>query len=170
MPRYTASTLVLPEEAYAEALGHVLLEDITKTLLQTNEEKYRLLKDGVPVRVRGADGRLADKRLRLIDFDTPGNNRFLAVRELWVRGRLWLRRPDIIGFVNGLPLVFIELKRFEVHIDNAYKKNYQDYLDTIPHLFHWNALIVISNGADAQYGSVTSTMEHFYRWKAPRRG
>ncbi|MDX9943193.1 MAG: type I restriction endonuclease subunit R [Azonexus sp.] len=155
----------LPEEAYAEALGHVLLEDITKTLLQTNEEKYRLLKDGVPVRVRGADGRLADKRLRLIDFDTPGNNRFLAVRELWVRGRLWLRRPDIIGFVNGLPLVFIELKRFEVHIDNAYKKNYRDYLDTIPHLFHWNALIVISNGADAQYGSITSTMEHFYRWK-----
>jgi type I restriction enzyme R subunit len=154
----------LPEEAYAEALAQVLQEDVTKTLLQSNEEKYRLLKDGVPVKVREG-GRLADKRLRLIDFDVPGNNTYLAVRELWVRGRLWLRRPDIVCFVNGLPLVFVELKRFEVHIDNAYKKNYRDYLDTIPHLFHWNVLIVISNGADAQYGSITSTMEHFYRWK-----
>jgi type I restriction enzyme R subunit len=71
----------------------------------------------------------------------------------------------VIGYVNGLPLVFIELKRFEVHIDSAYKKNYSDYLDTIPHLFHWNALVVISNGHDAQYGSMTSTREHFYRWK-----
>ena len=155
----------LPEDAYRQALAQVLQDDITKTLLQLNEEKYRLLRDGVPVRVRDAAGRLADKRLRLVDFDEPSNNRYLAVRELWVRGRLWLRRPDMIGFVNGLPLVFIELKRFEVHIDSAYKKNYSDYLDTIPHLFHWNALVVISNGHDAQYGSITSSREHFYRWK-----
>lgn len=61
--------------------------------------------------------------------------------------------------------MFIELKGFEVHVDSAYKKNFNDYLDTIPHLFHWNALIAISNGHDAQYGSPTSSMEHFYRWK-----
>lgn len=155
----------LPEEAYREALAQVVLEDVTKTLVQMNEEKYKLLRDGVPVKYRDATGVLVDKRLKLIDFDDATNNRYIAVRELWVRGRLWLRRPDIIGFVNGLPLVFIELKRFEVHVDSAYKKNFSDYLDTIPHLFHWNALIVISNGHDAQYGSLTSTMEHFYRWK-----
>lgn len=155
----------LPDVAYQEALAQVILEDITKTLVQMNEEKYRLLRDGVAVKYRDAAGRLIDKRLRLIAFDDPGQNRYLAVRELWVRGRLWLRRPDVIGFVNGLPLVFIELKRFEVHIDSAYKKNYADYLDTIPHLFSWNALVVISNGHDAQYGSITSTKEHFYRWK-----
>ena len=161
----------LPEVAYSEALSHVHLIDIAKTTLQINEEKYKLLRDGVAVQYRETSGsgtgtgRLVDKRLRLIDFDDASQNRYVAVRELWVRGRLWLRRPDIIGYVNGLPLVFIELKRFEVHIDSAYKKNYADYLDTIPHLFHWNALVVISNGHDAQYGSITSTREHFYRWK-----
>lgn len=155
----------LPEEAYRQALKQVVQDDITKTLIAHNEVKYKLLRDGVPVSYRDAAGRMVDNRLRLIDFNHPVNNSYLAVRELWVRGKLWLRRPDIIGFVNGLPLVFIELKRFEAHIDSAYKKNYADYLDTIPHLFHWNALVVISNGHDAQYGSITSTKEHFYRWK-----
>lgn len=155
----------LPDEAYHQALIQVVQGDITKTLVQMNEEKYKLLRDGVPVRYRDVAGRLFDKRLRLIDFDDITQNRYLAVRELWVRGKLWLRRPDVIGYVNGLPLVFIELKRFEVHIDSAYKKNYSDYLDTIPHLFHWNALVIISNGHDAQYGSITSSKEHFYRWK-----
>ena len=155
----------LPAEVYRQALALVLQDDITKTLIALNEEKYQLLREGVPVQYRDAAGRLVDRRLRLVDFDNPSANRFLAVRELWVRGRLWLRRPDLIGYVNGLPLVFIELKRFEVHIDSAYKKNYSDYLDTIPHLFHWNALVLISNGHDAQYGALTSTREHFYRWK-----
>lgn len=111
---------------------------------------------------------MMERRLKLIDFDDPSNpkkNRFLVVRELWVQGRLWRRRPDVICYVNGLPLIFIELKRYDQHIDKAYKKNYSDYLDTIPHLFHWNALVLLSNGVDAKYGSLTSTKEYFSRWK-----
>lgn len=155
----------LPDAAYAQALAVVVQDDSTKRLVQVNEDKYRLLRDGVLVKFRDAAGKLVERRLRLIDFDQPQHNRYLAVRELWVRGPLHLRRPDLIGFVNGLPLVFIELKRFEVHVDSAYKQNYADYQDTIPQLFHWNALVVISNGHDAQYGSITATKDHFYRWK-----
>lgn len=156
-----------PAEAYEQALAQVLQDDPTRSLVQINEDKYRLLRDGVPVKYRDpkAAGRLVETRLRLVDFDDASRNHYLAVRELWVRGKLWLRRPDVVCFVNGLPLVFIELKRFEVHVESAYKKNYSDYLDTVPHLFHWNALVVISNGHDAQYGSITATREHFHRWK-----
>lgn len=161
----------LPGEAYQAALAEVMADDITKTLVQMNEDKYRLLQDGVPVKYRDEAGRVIDRRLKLVDFDDPANpkkNRFLVVRELWVKGRLWRRRPDVICFVNGLPLVFIELKRYDQHIDNAFKKNYSDYQDTIPHLFHWNALILLSNGVDAKYGSLTSIVEHFSRWKRRR--
>lgn len=159
----------LPDAAYTQALAQVIENDLSKSLVQMNQEKYKLLRDGVLVSFRDSTGKagskLVEKRLRLIDFDKPERNRFLAVRELWVRGDLYLRRPDLIGYVNGLPLVFFEFKRLDVHVENAYKKNYADYLDTIPHLFHWNALVVISNGEDAQYGSITSSKEHFYRWK-----
>lgn len=129
----------LPGEAYNDALAEVMGDDLTKTLVQMNEEKYRLLLGGVPVTYRDDKGRMTERKLKLIDFDdlaNPKKNRFLVVRELWVQGRLWRRRPDVICFVNGLPLVFIELKRYDQHIDKAYKKNYSDYLDTIPHLFH----------------------------------
>lgn len=156
----------LPNDAYQQALMKVLENDLSKDLLTHNQEKYALLRDGVLVKYRDdKQGKLVEKRLRLIDFENPSNNDFLAVRELWVQGHVHLRRPDIIGFVNGLPLVFIELKGFAVHIDNAYKKNYSDYKDTIPQLFQWNQLVIIANGHDAQYGSITSTKDHFYRWK-----
>lgn len=158
----------LPDEAYSEGLKQVLADDTTKTLVQMNEDKYRLLRDRVEVKYRDETGKMVERRLKLIDFDDPTNpqkNRFLVVREMWVQGRLWRRRPDVMCFVNGLPLIFIELKRYDQHIDKAFKKNYSDYLDTIPHLFHWNALILLSNGVDAKYGSLTSIMEHFSRWK-----
>ncbi|MDY0221560.1 MAG: type I restriction endonuclease [Desulfobacterium sp.] len=72
------------------------------------------------------------------------NNHFLCVRELWVRGDLYRRRADIVGFVNGLPLLFMELKNVNKDIRAAFEQNFQDYRDTIPHLFHHNALVVLA--------------------------
>ena len=154
----------LPAEALTAALDVLLDTDPTKTLIQHNEEKWRLIRDGVPVKVKSAAG-VSDERVRVIDFDTPGNNDFLVVRELWVKGAAWDRRCDIIGFINGLPLVFVELKRHDKGLKAAFDDNYTDYKDTIPHLFHFNALVIVSNGVDARFGSLTGGWDHFYRWK-----
>ncbi|MCB0037733.1 MAG: type I restriction endonuclease subunit R, partial [Anaerolineales bacterium] len=95
----------------------------------------------------------------------PTNNHFLVVRELWVQGYPYRRRPDILGFVNGIPLLFIELKNVHRNIQKAYTDNLSDYKDTIPHIFDHNAFIILSNGDEAKLGSITSKYEHFNEWK-----
>ena len=137
----------------------------TSSLLQINEEKYFLIRDGIPVKVKKLDGRTEEKRARVIDFNVPDNNHFLAVKELKIHGDLYRRRTDIVGFVNGLPLLFVELKRNDVDVENAYTDNYTDYLDTIPFLFHYNAFLMLSNGMQAKVGTLGSKYEFFHEWK-----
>ena len=88
-----------------------------------------------------------------------------AVRQLEVVGELYNRRPDVVGFVNGIPLVFFELKAHHTDLRNAYNDNLNDYKDTIPHIFHSNAFIILSNGTDAKVGTVTSPYKFFLDWK-----
>ena len=122
-------------------------------------------KDGVQVTFRNAKGERVRQRLRVFDFEIPENNHFLCVRELWARADLYRRRADIVGFVNGLPLLFMELKNVSRDIRAAYEQNFLDYGDTVPHLFHHNAFVVLANGLDAKLGSLTSRFEHFSEWK-----
>src|SRR5699024_407305 len=112
-----------------------------------------------------ADGTEERERVRVIDFDHPDNTDCLCVRELWVRGDLYRRRADVGGCVNGLPLVFMELKDESKDIGAAYEQNFRDYQDTVPHLFHHNALVVLANGVDARVGAFSSRFEHFNEWK-----
>ncbi|MCB0291662.1 MAG: type I restriction endonuclease subunit R, partial [Calditrichaeota bacterium] len=173
LTRYLRAALVklnpeLPEAAYDEALRQIVSTSAAQSLVAANREKYRLIRDGVPVKFRNRQEELEQKRLRVIDFDDPKNNHFLCVRELWVRGDLYRRRADIVGFVNGLPLIFMELKNLHKDIRAAYEKNYLDYLDTVPHLFHHNAIVVLANGIDAKLGGITSRFEHFREWKRLR--
>ena len=156
---------VLPDEAYDDAVRQITATVASQTLLATNREKYDLIKDGVQVRFRNADGERVRQRLRVFDFEEPENNHFLCVRELWVRGDLYRRRADIVGFINGLPLLFIECKNIHKDLKTAFEKNYSDYLDTIPHLFHHNAIVMFGNGDKAKIGSLTSKWEHFHEWK-----
>ncbi len=86
------------------------------------------------------------------------------MQQLWLEGRS-KRRPDVIGFVNGIPLVFIKLKAHHRKIWVDYEYNLKDYKDTIPHLFHCNAFIILSNVIDSKIESVTSKFEHFNDWK-----
>jgi len=154
-----------PEAAYQDAIRRVTETSATQTLLATNREKYELLKDGVQVAYHNDRGELKKERLRVFDFDHPDENHFLCVRELWIRGSLYRRRADIIGFVNGLPLLFMEVKNIHKDVRSAYDRNFSDYKDTIPHIFHHNAIIVLGNGDKARIGSLSSKYEHFHEWK-----
>lgn len=155
----------LPPVAYQDALRQIVEASVGQTSMATNKEKYYLLRDGVNVQFRNAQGEMDAKTLRVFDFDNPQNNDFLAVRELWVKGDLYRRRADIIGFVNGIPLLFIECKNVHKNLRNAYDNNLKDYRSTIPHLFHHNAFLMLANGLEARIGALGGKYEHFYNWK-----
>lgn len=156
----------LPEIAYTLAVEQIEQKVADKTLGRINKEKYQLLKDGVPVTFTNENGELEkDRKLRVFDFDDYHNNHFLAVRQFEICGELYNRRPDVIGFVNGIPLVFFELKAHHSDLRNAYEDNLKDYKDTISQVFHCNAFIVLSNGTDAKVGTVTSPYKFFLDWK-----
>ncbi len=170
LTRYLKAALVkfnegLPQQAYEDAVRQIVEYPATQSVLQINQDKYGLLKDGVLVQFRDENGDLIKRRLKVFDFEHPEENSFLAVRELWIKGTLYRRRADIMGFVNGIPLLFIELKNVHKDIRAAYEKNLSDYKDTVPHLFHQNAIIVLANGVNAKIGSLSSIYKHFHEWK-----
>jgi type I restriction enzyme R subunit len=166
----------LPDKTYQEAHEKLTEESTTKSLPEINYEKYQFLRNGIPViapssQPRGSRGEDQEpppqlKTLKIFDFTTPENNSFLAVRQLWIQGKSNReRRPDIIGFVNGIPLLFIELKAAHRKLENAYNDNFIDYKDVIPHLFYYNAFVVLSNGIESRIGSVTGKYQYFHEWK-----
>lgn len=142
----------------------------TASLMQINEEKYFLIRDGIPVTVRKPRGRTEEKRAAVIDFRHAENNRFLAVKELWMQGDVYRKRADMVGFVNGIPLVFMEFKRHDIDVQDAYNLNYSDYLDTVPQFFHYNAFVILSNAMQAKVGTIGSKYEFFHEWKRLSEG
>ena len=155
----------LPDAAYDDAVQQITATAASQTLIAANREQYDLLRDGVPVTFRNDKGERVRQRLKVCDFEAPENNHFLCVRELWVRGDLYRRRADIMGFVNGLPLLFIECKNIHRNLKAAFEQNFSDYKTTIPYLFHHNAVVMFGNGEQAKIGSITSQWEHFHEWK-----
>lgn len=155
----------LPEAAYQQAVDQISEKVADQSLGKINQQKYKLFKEGVEVSFTNADGHLEKKKLKVFDFVAYQNNHFLAVRQFEVVGELYNRRPDIIGFVNGIPLVFFELKAHHTNLRNAFTENISDYKDTIPQVFHCNAFIILSNGTDAKVGTITSPFKYFLEWK-----
>ena len=160
----------LPESAREQAVEKLTRIDFSRSLLQHNREFYGYIRGGVPVEWRDAAGEARHARAQVIDFRNPARNRFLAVRELKIQGvRVphYNRRADLVGFVNGLPLVFIELKAVYRNIRAGFDENLTDYLNehSVAHAFHHNVFLVVSNGDRARYGSITSRWEHFVEWK-----
>jgi len=155
----------LPDEAYDDAVRQITVTVTSQTIAATNREKHNLVHNGVQVTFKNDKGERVRQRLRVFDYAEPANNHFLCVRELWVHGDLYRKRADIVGFVNGLPLLFIECKNINKNLRTAFENNFSDYKDTIPHLFHHNAIVMFGNGEQAKIGSVTAKWEYFHDWK-----
>jgi type I restriction enzyme R subunit len=156
----------LPAEAFDQAIEELVRDRSLMSAAQANREVYLLLKHGVRVKIPAPDGEGETvESVRLIDWKNPTNNDFLLVSQFWVTGEMYSRRADLVGFVNGIPLVFIELKASHARLEAAYRGNLSDYKKAIPQLFWYNALIILSNGSQSRIGSMTASWEHFAEWK-----
>ena len=133
--------------------------------VRANQEVYQLLKDGVKVTYRTSDDEESTEIVKIIDWENPENNDFFLASQFWISGDYGKKRADLVGFVNGIPLVFIELKASHRKLENAYKDNLSDYKTTIPQLFWYNAFVILSNGSKSRLGSMTAGWEHFAEWK-----
>ena len=163
----------LPPEAMTAAIDELSRDRSAMSLAAANREVYLLMKEGVAVSVPDTErGGQKIERLRVVDWESPANNDFLLVSQFSVTGALYTCRPDLVGFVNGLPLVVIELKKPGVLARAAFDENLTSYKhpqNGIPALFVFNALLIASNGTDSRVGSLTADWERFFEWKRIER-
>jgi type I restriction enzyme R subunit len=156
----------LSAEIIEEALNQICQTRFDKSDLMANKEIYNLIKDGVQLRINNTDGRQEPVSVKVIDFKDETKNDYLVTSQLWIKGDLRLR-PDLIVYINGLPLVFIELKNSNIPIRNAYDDNLRRYKKQIPLLFRYNALCMLSNGIETKIGTFSSGYEYFFNWLRP---
>ena len=160
----------LPPEAISNAVDELARDRSAMSLEAANREVYRLLKEGITVSVPDRDhGGQKTERLRVVDWEQPENNDFLLVSQFSVTGALYTCRPDLVGFVNGLPWVVIELKKPGVPARAAFDENLTHYKQQIPALFWSNALLIASNGTDSRVGTLTADWGRWVEWKRIER-
>jgi type I restriction enzyme, R subunit len=172
--RLREACLTLNPAIPAEVIDTQVLPKITDrriamSPMAANRELDGFIRDGVPVVFEDADGVKQQESVRLIDFNNRKNNRYLAVSQLWIKASVQAphaayRRPDVILYVNGLPLVFIELKNSNIKLRSACECNLTNYKHDIPQLFHCNAFCILSNAIETKVGSFTAGWEHFFSW------
>ncbi|MGN7863522.1 type I restriction endonuclease subunit R [Chryseobacterium sp. 22458] len=154
----------IPLMAIEQAIDQLTKWKRAMSLVKANIEVYNMLKSGIPVRYDDSEGKEIKERVKVIDFNDVEKNDFCAVTQLWVKGDLGYRRPDVILYINGLPLVLIELKNSNVSVENAYLDNLTNYKKELPQLFWYNAITVLSNAKETRLGSFTAPWEHFASW------
>jgi len=145
------------------AVEEIIRDRSAMSAMAANEAGYKFIREGVKVKADEEDEDFVT--VKIIDWQNVDNNRFLLCSQLWITGEIETRRPDLIGFVNGLPLVFIELKAAHRQLIHAYKDNLADYKRVIPQLFTFNQLVILSNGVQSKVGTISSQWEHFADWK-----
>ncbi len=152
------------DEKILDGIAGDLSKDFTGSdLNDVNYRNYKKIRDKIQVKIR-RNGKDDFDFVQLVDFDNPENNTFTAVSQMWIQGHYNYRRPDVLIFVNGLPLVFIELKNSIVKVEEAYNKNLLNYIKDIPNLFAFNQICVLSNGLETRLGAFNATYDFFFEW------
>lgn len=153
----------IPQETIKTQWQELCHTPATYDTMEVNYNNYSKIKNGIDVTYQ-RDGKKESNKLILIDFNKPEKNSFHVASQMWIKGETYFRRPDLIIFVNGLPLVFIELKNSNIPVKNAYDKNLKDYLKDIPYLFNYNQICVLSNGIETRMGSFKADYNYFFEW------
>ena len=151
-----------------ESTVRIIADELCRTpksgdLMLTNFNNYQKIRNGITVEYE-ENGRKTSNKLKVVDFTTPENNSFIVASQMWIKGESYFRRPDLIVFINGLPIVFIELKNSNIPVKNAYDINLKNYLKDIPYLFNYNQICVLSNGMETRLGSFAAGYEYFFEW------
>lgn len=152
------------EEEVLKGIVSEFRKDYTATdMVDTNYRFYNQIRNGINVKVK-KNGKEDFEIVKLIDFDNVDNNDFHCVNQMWIKGRFRYRRPDVLLFVNGLPVVFIELKNSTVKVEESYNKNLVSYRQDIPNIFALNQICVLSNGLQTKLGAWNAGYEFFFEW------
>lgn len=161
---------LVPLDVIKNSVDKLMDRHASMSAIRANMELYNIVRNGITVNYEDDQGnKHTNEFLKLIDFDDHTKNEFLVVSQLWIQStgkvpKAAFRRPDLIIYINGLPLVFIELKNSNVKLKNAFDDNLKSYKNDIPQLFLFNAFCVLSNATDTKIGSFTAEWEHFFNW------
>lgn len=154
-------------EAIELAIEELTRDRSAMSMVAANREIFDLIKGGVKVTYLSPDdeSKEIDETIEIIDWNDPETNDYFLASQFWITGEMYTRRADLIGFINGIPLVFVELKAAHKNTEDAFSKNLRDYKATIPHLFWYNAFIILSNGSESKIGTISADWGHFSDWK-----
>ncbi|MES0491569.1 MAG: type I restriction endonuclease subunit R [Leptospirales bacterium] len=154
----------IPPKEIEEAIAKLTAPRFAMSPVLANKEIYHFIKNGIAVEYEDENSKVCHEHVKIIDFNNPEANQFTAITQLWIKGERYPRRPDIIIYINGLPLVFIELKNSNLKLRNAYEDNLTNYKSDIPQLFLYNAFCILSNAIETRVGSFNAGYQHFFNW------
>mgnify|MGYP002802739726 FL=1 len=158
----------IPEQTVRTVVDELCRTPVSGDLMLTNYHNYQKIRNGITIEYN-KNGKKTSNILRLLSYnDALSNdalsNTFTVASQMWIKGETHWRRPDLIIFINGFPMVFIELKNSNISVKNAYDINLKNYLKDIPYLFNYNQICVLSNGMETRLGSFAAGYEFFFEW------
>ena len=153
----------IPEQTVRTVVDELCRTPVSGDLMLTNYQNYQKIRNGITVEYN-KNGKKTSNILRLLAYNDALSNTFTVASQMWIKGETHWRRPDLIIFINGFPMVFIELKNSNIPVKNAYDINLKNYLKDIPYLFNYNQICVLSNGMETRLGSFAAGYEFFFEW------